>query len=73
MAYCYCCIYGQIVEIGKYNCVHSDTDSNDRERSDVSDCLDYIYDDQFDESEDGGDICYLKDICYEKYCERFNK
>ena len=71
MAYCYCCIYSQMIEIGTYRCIHYNTNDNDRECSDVFGCLDYIYDDQFDESGDYPTKCYLKDICYERNCERF--
>lgn len=69
MSYCYCCIYGQMIEIGTYMCTHYNV-GGDKKRADVSCCFYYVYDDQFDESEDYPK-CYLKDICYEKNCERF--
>lgn len=59
-----------MIEIGTYKCIHYNTNDNERECSDVSGCLDYIYDDQFDENECYQE-CYLKEICYEKHCERF--
>ena len=71
MAFCYCCIYSEMIEVGTYKCKFYHLDDDDGERADVSDCNDFTYDDSFDEStmEDCYEKCYLKEICYEKYCE----
>ena len=58
-----------MIEIGTYMCIHYNVDGV-KKRADISCCFYYVYDDQFDESEDYPK-CYLKDICYEKNCERF--
>lgn len=58
-----------MIEIGTYMCTHYNV-NGDKKRADVSCCYYYVYDDQFDENECYSK-CYLKDICYEKNCERF--
>lgn len=68
MAYCYCCIYGEIIELGRYKCTNSCSLECGEEQADVSSCLDFTYDDCFDENNEYPE-CYLKDICYEKHCE----
>jgi len=74
MVYYYCCIYGEMVDVGVYQCNRSDLDSDDDgERCDVSCCGRYIFDDQFYETPYDIEFygkCYLKDICVEKCCER---
>lgn len=68
MAYCICCIYGQMIDIGRYKCINSCSIEYGEEQADVSCCVDFIYDDCFDETGEYSP-CYLKDICYEKHCE----
>lgn len=75
MTYCYCCVYAQMIEIGRYLCINNSSFNYNEEVSDVSDCFDFTFDDQFYEYKDHDDAydkCYLKDICIEKYCELFN-
>lgn len=73
MPYCYCCIYGQIIEIGLYKCRNSCSLEYGEKQADVSSCFDFVYDDCFDEhTNDGYPKCYLKSVCVEKHCERFN-
>jgi len=70
MSYCYCCIYADIIETGVYRCKNENSIEYGERQADVSECAWYIYDDCFDE-DDEYPPCYLKDICYEKTCERF--
>ena len=70
MSYCYCCIYGQMIEVGRYKCINQSSLEYGEEQADVSSCFDFTYDDSFDE-DDEYPICYLKDICVDKTCERF--
>lgn len=72
MTYCLCCIYGQIIETGRYKCINqSSLLEYGEEQADVSSCVDYIYDDSFDEDDEYPE-CYLKEICVDKNCERFS-
>jgi len=68
MAYCYCCIYGEMIEVGTYKCRNPGSFECGEEQADVSSCFDFTYDDCFDETGEYPS-CYLKDICYEKHCE----
>lgn len=68
MAYCVCCIYSEMLDIGRYKCKNPDSLECGEEVADVSSCFNYTYDDCF--SEDGEyPPCYLKKACYEKNCE----
>lgn len=72
MCFCYCCIYGQIIEIGRYLCINDSSLHYNEEVSDVCDCFDFTFDDQFIETPHDVEVygkCYLKDICVERLCE----
>jgi hypothetical protein len=62
-----------MIEVGLYKCGNFCSLEYGTKQSDVSSCFDFTYDDCFDEHpREGYPKCYLKSICFEKTCERFN-